>query len=140
MTEDVSQVSKGWLKASQHPEWYIYRQQSERGQWTGVVCNLDLALSAAGGLQTHEQTLDHRESLFASFLETVGFHAEPILCARPDGTAEALAAVEAPDAEPGLVLVCREEKAWLLSRLAGVPSCAFGPAGVPPSGRSCTSV
>ena len=37
--------SKGWLKASQHPEWYIYRQQSERGQWTGVVCNLDLDLS-----------------------------------------------------------------------------------------------
>lgn len=86
--------SKGWLKASQHPEWYIYRQQSERGQWTGVVCNLDLALCATGGLQTHEQTLDHRESLFASFLETVGFHAEPILCARPDGTAEALAADE----------------------------------------------
>ena len=89
--------SSGWLSASENPEWYIYRQQSERGRWTGVVCNLDLALCSAGGLQTHEQTLDHRETLFASFLETVGFHAEPILCARPDGTAEALAADKVMD-------------------------------------------
>ena len=64
-------------------EWIVYRQSNREHSWTGVVCNLDLNLCAAGGLKTHEQTLAHREVLFASFLDEVGFHAEPILCLAP---------------------------------------------------------
>lgn len=74
----------GWLEAASHSEWYVYRQSTATHAWTGVVCNLDLAMCANGGLKTHEKTLESREMLFATFLETVGFHAEPILCARPD--------------------------------------------------------
>ena len=76
--------ARGWLEAASHSEWYVYRQSTATHAWTGVVCNLDLAMCANGGLKTHEKTLESREMLFATFLETVGFHAEPILCARPD--------------------------------------------------------
>lgn len=76
--------ARGWLKDASQSEWYVYRQSTARHAWTGVVCNLDLDLCANGGLKTHEKTLESRETLFATFLETVGFHAEPILCARPD--------------------------------------------------------
>lgn len=76
--------ARGWLEDASQSEWYVYRQSTATHAWTGVVCNLDLALCANGGLKTHEKTLESRETLFATFLETVGFHAEPILCARPD--------------------------------------------------------
>ena len=79
----------GWLQDAPGEEWIVYRQSKEKQSWTGVVCNLDLNLCAQGGLKTHEQTLAHREVLFASFLDEVGFHAEPILCARPDGRSDA---------------------------------------------------
>jgi uncharacterized protein (DUF1015 family) len=80
---------RGWLQDAPGEEWIVYRQSKEEHSWTGVVCNLDLDLCAKGGLKTHEQTLAHREELFASFLNEVGFHAEPILCARPDGNSTA---------------------------------------------------
>ena len=80
---------RGWLTDAPRAEWIVYRQSTEDHSWTGVVCNLDLNLCAQGGLKTHEQTLANREVLFASFLDEVGFHAEPILCARPDGNRDA---------------------------------------------------
>ena len=75
---------KGWLETAPSRMWYVYRQSTAEDAWTGVICNLDLSICSAGALKTHEQTLASRELLFASFLENVGFHAEPILCARPD--------------------------------------------------------
>ena len=75
---------RGWLREADFEEWIVYRQSNQGQSWTGVVCNLDLSLCANGGLKTHEQTLANREVLFASFLNEVGVHAEPILCARPD--------------------------------------------------------
>ena len=83
---------RGWLQDAPREEWIVYRQSNEEHSWTGVVCNLDLNRCAQGGLKTHEQTLAHREVLFASFLDEVGFHAEPILCARPDDDRDALQA------------------------------------------------
>ena len=86
--------SRGWLKEAAGVEWYVYRQSTDGLAWTGVVCNLDLKACADGGLKTHEQTLEARETLFASFLEHVGFHAEPVLCARPDDAPSAAEADE----------------------------------------------
>ena len=63
---------RGWLQDAPGEEWIVYRQSKEEHSWTGVVCNLDLNLCAAGGLKTHEQTLAHREVLFASFLMKLG--------------------------------------------------------------------
>ena len=76
---------RGWLREADFEEWIVYRQSNQGQSWTGVVCNLDLDLCGQGGLKTHEQTWPTESVLFASFLNEVGFHAEPILCARPDG-------------------------------------------------------
>ena len=81
--------SRGWLVGAEEPEWLVYKQSTSSHSWTGVVCNLDLARCAEGGLRTHEQTLASRETLFTSFLDAVGFHAEPVLCAKPQGSATA---------------------------------------------------
>ena len=83
--------SRGWLVGAEEPEWLVYKQSTSSHSWTGVVCNLDLARCAEGGLRTHEQTLASRETLFTSFLDAVGFHAEPVLCAKPQGSATAQA-------------------------------------------------
>ena len=83
--------SKGWLVEAEEPEWLVYRQSTADRVWTGVVCNLDLTRCAEGGLRTHEQTLAPREALFTAFLDAVGFHAEPVLCAKPKGTIQAQA-------------------------------------------------
>jgi len=76
--------NQGWLQESPQQEWLVYRQSQGAESWTGIVCNLDLGLCRDGRLKTHEQTLETREGMFANFLEHVGFHAEPILCAHPN--------------------------------------------------------
>ncbi|MDA0946719.1 MAG: hypothetical protein RLZZ314_264 [Bacteroidota bacterium] len=89
--------ARGWLVDAEELEWLVYRQSTDVHAWTGVVCNLDLERCGTGGLRTHEQTLETRESLFASFLEAVGFHAEPILVACPDdalGASESMACLQ----------------------------------------------
>lgn len=83
--------SRGWLVGAEEPEWLVYKQSTANHAWTGVVCNLDLTRCADGGLRTHEQTLASREVLFTSFLDAAGFHAEPVLCAKPQGSASAQA-------------------------------------------------
>lgn len=73
--------SRRWLVEAEEPEWLVYKQSTSSHSWTGVVCNLDLARCANGGLRTHEQTLASRETLFTSFLDAVGFTLSP--CSAP---------------------------------------------------------
>ena len=74
-----------WLVASDLPTYAMYRQTTGNVPITGIVALMDLAAYADRRLRLHEQTLEARESLFATFLDTVGFNAEPVLMARPSG-------------------------------------------------------
>ena len=76
-------LEKGWLEGRDDACYVIYRQTSPNNSFTGIVSLLDLPKCEEGGLLTHELTLETREELFSDYLESVGFHAEPILCARP---------------------------------------------------------
>tara|TARA_B100000780_G_scaffold165187_2_gene115516 strand:- start:5060 stop:6304 length:1245 start_codon:yes stop_codon:yes gene_type:complete len=76
-------LQKGWLEGAGHACYIIYRQTTSTHSFTGIVALLDLPKCEEGALLTHELTLEKREDLFSDYLETVGFHAEPILCARP---------------------------------------------------------
>jgi uncharacterized protein (DUF1015 family) len=78
-------LDSGWLEGTEGPVYAIYRQMTPLGTFTGIICVLDLPKCEAGGVLTHELTIEKRENLFVSYLETVGFHAEPILCARKSG-------------------------------------------------------
>ena len=75
-------LKKGWLAAVESESYVIYRQTSPTHSFTGIVALLDLTKCEEGALLTHELTLERRENLFSDYLECVGFHAEPILCAR----------------------------------------------------------
>ena len=81
-------VAKGWLTADDEPSFAIYRLASEHHTCTGVVGILNVDGIRQGRLKLHEQTLEKREKLFAKYLDTVGCHAEPVLCMYPDGDAQ----------------------------------------------------
>lgn len=74
-----------WLVAQEAPTFAIYRQTIGTYTVTGLVALMDLAAYADRRLRLHEQTLSAREELFATYLDTVGFNAEPVLMARPRG-------------------------------------------------------
>jgi uncharacterized protein (DUF1015 family) len=78
-------LDNGWLEGTEGPVYAIYRQVTPLTTFTGIISVLDLPKCEDGGVLTHELTLEKREDLFVSYLETVGFHAEPILCARKSG-------------------------------------------------------
>lgn len=78
-------LAKGWLEGTDGPGYVIYRQTTPTKTYTGIICVLDLERAKDGDIKIHEQTLEKREELFVEYLENVGFHAEPILCARQTG-------------------------------------------------------
>ena len=78
-------LAKGWLEGTDGSGYVIYRQTTPTKTYTGIVCVLDLERAMDGDIKIHEQTLEKREELFVEYLENVGFHAEPILCARQTG-------------------------------------------------------
>ena len=78
-------LAKGWLEGTGGQGYVIYRQTTPSKTYTGVICVLDLERAKDGDIKIHEQTLEKREELFFEYLENVGFHAEPILCARQTG-------------------------------------------------------
>lgn len=99
-------VANGWLTFDDESSFAIYRQASEHHTCTGVVGILSVDGIQQGRLKLHEQTLEKREKLFAKYLDTVGCHAEPVLCMYPDQDAkgkdtaawlEAWTAVHRPD-------------------------------------------
>lgn len=77
-------LSDGWLQTKSQPAYALYRQTTEAHVCTGVVGILGMEGIMGGRLKLHEQTLEKREKLFARYLETVGCHAEPVLCMYPD--------------------------------------------------------
>jgi uncharacterized protein (DUF1015 family) len=78
-------LAKGWLEGTDGPGYVIYRQTTPETSYTGIICVLDLVRCKDGDMKIHELTLETREELFVSYLENVGFHAEPVLCARKTG-------------------------------------------------------
>lgn len=78
-------LQKGWFEGTDGPGIAIYRLSTSERTFTGIISVLDLNRCNEGGIAIHEQTLESREELFMSYLECVGFHAEPILCARKSG-------------------------------------------------------
>lgn len=77
-------VADGLLQRLEGNHIAIYRQTTPTSSCTGVVGTLAVESIRSGRLKVHEQTLQKRERLFAKYLNTVGCHAEPILCMFPD--------------------------------------------------------
>jgi uncharacterized protein (DUF1015 family) len=64
--------------------YYLYRIHYEGGVSTGLFAATPVEDYQNGLIRKHEETIQKREDLFASYLETVGFNAEPVLLTYPD--------------------------------------------------------
>lgn len=80
----MSFLNKGYLKRDNTACFYAYRQEKGEHTTTGII-----ALTTADDylnekIRIHENTLAAREKRFTNYLETVAFHAEPVLLTFPD--------------------------------------------------------
>ncbi|TXC76932.1 DUF1015 domain-containing protein [Luteibaculum oceani] len=77
-------VNKGYFQRDKKPAFYLYRQISGKNSYCGLVgcCAVDDYLE--GNIKIHEHTLAPREEIFKRYLDTTGFHAEPVLMSHKD--------------------------------------------------------
>ncbi len=64
--------------------FYLYKVSSPHFKCSGLFCSTSVAEYQNDLIKKHEDTLQHRETLFAEYLETVQFNAEPVLMTYPD--------------------------------------------------------
>jgi len=69
-------IKSGVFKEDRSEVYFLYEQQADGKTFTGLIGLLDVN---SARIHLHENTLDSRERLFADYLETTGFQAEPIL-------------------------------------------------------------
>lgn len=63
---------------------YLYQMQKGSAIFTGLFCGTSVQEYRDDQIKKHENTLHHREKLFANYLETVKFNAEPVLMTYAD--------------------------------------------------------
>ena len=72
-------IKSGVLMKEKQPTLYLYRQHKDKHVFTGVIGGASVAEYQNGLIKKHEATLTSREEMFTSYLEEVGFNAEPVL-------------------------------------------------------------
>lgn len=72
-----------FLKDAQD-SFYLYRMQKGSVTFTGIFCGTSVEEYQSDHIKKHENTLQRREELFANYLETVKFNAEPVLMTYED--------------------------------------------------------
>ena len=75
-------IREGHLVPDASEHLYVYQQAWDGHLYTGILGLISLEDYRAGRIVKHENTIAKREKLFARYLQTVGFHAEPVLLAR----------------------------------------------------------
>ena len=75
----ISFLKSGVLMKEKQPTLYLYRQHKDKHVFTGVIGGASVAEYQNGLIKRHEATLTSREEMFTSYLEEVGFNAEPVL-------------------------------------------------------------
>jgi uncharacterized protein (DUF1015 family) len=71
--------------------FYLYQMQKGNTTFTGLFCGTSVQEYRDDQIKKHENTLQRREKLFANYLETVKFNAEPVLMTYADN--EAIASI-----------------------------------------------
>lgn len=61
------------------PCFYLYRQTKDGHEYLGLIAGASVEQYNSGHIKKHEATLTTREETFSLYLETVRFHAEPVL-------------------------------------------------------------
>jgi len=66
------------------PSFYLYQIQKNNFNCCGIFCATSVADYQNNIIKKHENTIESREQLFANYLQTVKFNAEPVLMTYPD--------------------------------------------------------
>lgn len=64
--------------------FYLYKVKKGNTSCCGLFCGTSTMDYRNDIIKKHENTLQHREELFADYLKTVGFNAEPVLMTYPN--------------------------------------------------------
>ncbi|RNC89859.1 MAG: DUF1015 domain-containing protein [Allomuricauda sp.] len=68
------------------PNFYLYEVTKKNFSALGLFCATSVADYQNNTIKKHENTIEKREKLFADYLETVGFNAEPVLMTYPENS------------------------------------------------------
>lgn len=74
---------RGILQQDSEECIYIYRQTKDNHAYLGVIAGASVEEYKNNLIKKHEATLTSRESMFTTYLDVVGFNAEPVLLAHP---------------------------------------------------------
>ncbi|PIB23836.1 hypothetical protein BFP77_16165 [Maribacter sp. 4U21] len=72
------------LKKDNTPGFYLYEIEQNRLKCSGLFCATSIADYKNDIIKKHEDTIKRREQLFANYLNTVKFNAEPVLMTYED--------------------------------------------------------
>jgi uncharacterized protein (DUF1015 family) len=64
--------------------FYVYKREKDNFGCCGIICATSTEDYRNSVIKKHENTLEHREKLFANYLQLVQFKAEPVLMIYPD--------------------------------------------------------
>ena len=90
----------GFLHADDRAHFYLYRQEWSGRTFVGYLGLVSLEDYRDGTIRRHEQTIEAREILFARYLQTTGFHAEPGLLTHAPHSQLSETAVQIQSTEP----------------------------------------
>lgn len=76
-------IDEGILIKDQEEHLYIYRQTKDGNAFTGIVAGASVDEYEQDLIKKHEATLTSREAMFTSYLDIVGYNAEPVLLSYP---------------------------------------------------------
>lgn len=77
-------LNDGILIQEEEPSFYLYRQTQNGHSFTGIIGGSAISDYNNDVIKKHEETLTAREQMFAKYLETVQFNAEPVLLIHPE--------------------------------------------------------
>ncbi len=76
--------NRGYFIKDELPYFYIYRQQTSFGEFTGIIAAASIHDFKNGIIKPHENTLTKRENTFKLYLDICKFHTEPVLLSYKD--------------------------------------------------------
>ncbi len=97
---------------------YLYQMHKGSATFTGLFCGTSVQEYRNDQIKKHEDTLQHREKLFANYLETVKFNAEPVLMTYADNKTIAAILRKKMQAEPEYLFTTRDKithRLWTVS-------------------------
>jgi uncharacterized protein (DUF1015 family) len=112
-------IDEGILFKEKEETIYIYRQTKYGHAYTGIVAGANIQEYKEDLIKKHEATLTSREAMFTSYLDIVGYNAEPVLLSYPHEPEIERIIQEATKARPEYEFTTTDKdkhELWVLSK------------------------